>query len=98
MKTDTKNALAGATDLEKSRGDASQDDLDRGYYNGAPEGNYEGGLRDNAEDGLNLPGYPRQGTRHAGYIQPDGFNATHGNEGEYGFLRRPSYKSDIEPN
>lgn len=91
--------LDGVQDIDGSLGrhDAKRGDLESGRFNAAPEGNYEGGLYDNKEDGLNLPGIPRHGTRHAGFLEADGFYESHGNENEYGFLRRPSYKSDVEP-
>lgn len=99
MDPEIKKTLSKAGDsLESSLGDAGQEEAATGRWDAGPEGNYEGGLRDNKEDGLSLPGTPRFGTRHAGFIEADGFHREHGNENEYGFVRRPTYKSDIEPN
>lgn len=101
MNRDIKNTLAGSSDLEKSRGDASQDDLERGYYDGAPKGDYEAGL-ETRTDGLNMGMYSfetKRATRHAGFIEADStFKPKHGEDDEYGFVRRPTHKSDLEPN
>ncbi len=37
-------------------------------------------------------------TRHAGHIEEAGYTGSHGSQGEYGFVRRPLYKSDVERN
>jgi len=38
------------------------------------------------------------GTLHAGMIEPDGFRRKHGDIGEFGFVRRPLHKTDVERN
>lgn len=88
--------------------DMSGDDWDC-CFDAAPPGNYEGSL---ANVGRHLdPGrgisslggsFPLmgdgEGTLHAGHLEPDGFERTHGKYDEYGFVRRPRYGSDVERN
>ena len=99
MTADLKNTLRGA-DLGKSAGDAKNDDLERGYYDAAPGDSYEGSLE---------PGMPvydidsgkviekHRGTMRPGSVEPDSdFERRHGQMDEYGFVRRPTYRGDVE--
>ncbi len=86
-------ASIGGTKFGTSLKDLDEGDFSRGYYDAAPEGNYEGSLE---ADGF------EQGTLHAGFIEADGYRKSHGWDDEYGFVRRPHYGEgdggDVERN
>lgn len=97
---DTRNTL-GDADLGYLEGDVASGDLGRGFYDAAPRGNYEGSLEPP------VPVYDfetgrveerHEGTLHAGQIEPDGFVRNHGDMDQYGFVRRPYWKTDVERN
>ena len=93
---DIDNTL-GDTQFGTSLKDTKDGDLERGYSDAGPEGNYEGSLDPTVtydfDDGKmeRLEG----GTLHPGHIEPDMYRARHGN---YGFVRRPNDRSDVERN
>ena len=91
-----KNTMRG-TEPGGSACGMSQADLERGYCDATPRGNFEGSLDPSVvyvADGDEPFGYERleAGTLHPGQIEPDGVNV-HENGG---FLRRPEGRSDIE--
>lgn len=97
-KPEITNTLDG-TDFGTSLKDLKDGDLSDGYFNAAPAGNYEGSLDSDMYyeyDGDGGMTEHRAGTRHAGQIEADGFRATHGDNDEYGFVRRPVRGSDVE--
>ncbi len=90
----------GDTQFGSSLDDLAKGDLERGYFDAGPRGNYEGSLDptvtyDYSDDGMERV---EGGTLHAGMIEPDMFKATHGSKSEYGFVRRPERGSDVERN
>ncbi|MGE0706095.1 MAG: hypothetical protein AB7I50_23335 [Vicinamibacterales bacterium] len=79
----------------KGFGDA---DLERGYADARPRGNYEGSLDptvvyDVGEDGQLIR--EEGGTLHPGQIEPDGFFE---HPPYHGFVRRPVRRNDVERN
>lgn len=97
--TDIQNTLKG-TDLGGSEGEASPADLDRGYFDAGPKGNYEGTLDPTKyidTDGKEFK-IVEGGTLHAGQIEPDMYLPEHGDEGQFGFVRRPVRDTDVERN
>ncbi len=94
------SATLGGAKFGTSLKDLEEGDFSRGYYDAAPEGNYEGSL-----DGDTLLSFENgkitehhMGTRHAGMIEPDGYRSPHGEDDEYGFVRRPTRGGDVERN
>ena len=81
-------------DFGSSLKEFSDRDLERGYADATPKGNYEGALDPSVvyefEDGdfVRVEG----GTLQPGNIEPDGINK-HSNGG---FLRRPFNRTDVE--
>ncbi len=75
-------------------------DYDRGYHDAAPVGNYEASLGDDVgydfSDGKMTE--RKVGTMHAGQIEDDGYRAQHGDMDQFGFVRRPTHKTDVERN
>ena len=100
MKMPVRKPMAGAEDLGYLEGDASIADCERGYSDGSPRGNYEGSLDTRKDWGWDAGSEAfverSAGTLHAGQIEADGFRRTHGEMDEYGFVRRPTYKIDVE--
>ncbi len=102
MKDDAETkATLGDADLGYLNDDVQDGDLSRGHYDAAPRGNYEGSL----EPPMQIYDFDsgevvekHRGTRHAGHIEPDGFERTHGDQDQYGFVRRPTHRSDVERN
>ena len=98
---DIQNTLGG-TEFGSSLKDLKDGDLGRGYFNAEPEGNYEGSLDPSIVYDCSGPGLECErlegGTLHDGFIEPDMNRARHGDLDEYGFLRRPENKSDVERN
>ncbi len=100
--------MAKRPEIHRSLGDASvghlkdmeAGDFDRGYFDAAPEGNYEGSLSSDCYYDLTEDGVERRcaGTKHPGMIEADGFRRTHGEDDEYGFVRRPMHRHDVERN
>lgn len=103
--------MAERREIKATLGDASLGHLDdmadgdysRGYFDAGPEGNYEGSLSADCyyefpEDGPMVKHCA--GTKHQGMIEPDGYRASHPGDlpGEYGFVRRPVRRSDVERN
>jgi hypothetical protein len=81
--------------------DVQEGDISRGYFAAAPEGNYEGSLDGDTYIEFDDDGKMTEheaGTMHAGQLEADGYRGTHGNLGEYGFVRRPLHKTDVERN
>ena len=100
MKKDQMNTMHG-TDLGSSVSGFSEADLARGFCDAGPRGNYEGSLDptvtydyDEHGDMIRLEG----GTKHPGMLEPDMFKETHGALKEYGLVRRPERRSDVERN
>ncbi len=85
------SATIGDTKFGTSLKDLEDGDLGHGYFDAAPEGNYEGSLGDESyysfKDGEMTE--HKAGTLHAGMVEPDGYRETHGADDEYGFVRRP---------
>ena len=79
--------------------DVKDGDLSDGFFNAAPDDNYEGSLDSDKYWELDGDGNMNEfsaGTKHAGHIEADGFRATHGDNDEHGFVRRPLRKYDVE--
>ena len=97
-KPEIANTLDG-TSFGTSLKDVKDGDLSDGFFNAAPVDNYEGSLDPDMYYEFDDDGHMtehRAGTLHAGHIEADGFRATHGDNDEYGFVRRPLNKSDVE--
>lgn len=78
-----KNTI-GNTQFGSSLKDLEDGDLERGYFDASPESpGYE----------ENVPAGP---VRHPEHIDSDQFQGEHGMHGEYGFVRRPLYRSDVD--
>lgn len=94
---DIRNTL-GDADLGYLDGDVADGDLGRGYYDAGPRGNYEGSLDPTVTHWLTEDGIERRegGTLHPGQIEPDGYYPTHGDLDQYGFVRRPRGRTDVE--
>ena len=94
------NRSIGGTKCGSSLKDLDEGDLGRGYYDAAPEGNYEGSLDGDTyfemKDDKLIERH--MGTKHAGHIEPDGYRGSHGEHAEYGFVRRPTRGGDVERN
>ncbi len=88
---DIRNTV-GNTQFGSSLKDLEDGDLARGYFNAAPKGNYEASLMDRDEDMWGDYG----GTLHPGQLEADGYREKHGTDDEYGFVRRPRHRTDIE--
>lgn len=88
----------GGTPIGGGRDDMESGDYSRGYYDAAPVGNYEGSLSPDVSydfrDGKMIE--RKLGTLHPGMIEADGFVRTHGDMDEWGFVRRPTRRSDVE--
>ena len=97
-KKEISNTLGGA-DLGHLK-DVGDGDFSEGYFDAAPTGNYEGSLEDPVQrydfDSNSFKEEDHPGTLHAGQIEADGFERTHGDS--HGFVRRPTHKTDIERN
>lgn len=93
---ETENTLR-ATNFGSSLDKLEGGDLERGYFDAGPKGNYESSLEHPDNDGALFP-VSRGGTRHAGHIEPDGYYKMHGTLDQWGFVRRPNYKTDVERN
>ncbi len=98
-KRDIANTLGDTKFGTSLRPDVKSGDLSDGYFNASPDGNYEGSLDSDTyweiDDDGNMKEFSA-GTRHAGHIEADGFRSPHGNNDEYGFVRRPLHGSDVE--
>lgn len=97
--SEIKNTLGKDRRFGKGYDDVGAADLERGYFDAAPEGNYEGSLAPaqtvyDFETGEVTEKHV--GTMHPGKLEPDGFVRTHGDQDQYGFVRRPMYRSDVE--
>ena len=94
---DIKNSLKDA-DYAKASGDMGDGDWDRGYYDAAPEGNYEGSLGNDMSYSFANGEYTeaKKGSLDPGMIERNGFERTHGNQDEHGFVRRPLGRGDVE--
>lgn len=91
----------GVKDLEYlSRDGVDADCLADGFTDASPTGNYEGSLEPPVErydfDEGKMETVPHPGTQWPGDLEPDGFEARHGELDQYGFLRRPMHRSDVE--
>lgn len=82
---DIKNTLRGSLPLGDTVKDLASGDLSRGYFTQ--------GFDDEFEEGQ-----PAGPVRHQGHIENERFREDHGEHDEYGFVRRPLYRSDIERN
>lgn len=98
---ENRRTINGA-DLSYMSDDVHRGDLDRGYFDAAPNTTYGDRAPSSgrsADDGMTIfPGDDQGPTRHSDMIEDDGFHRTHGSMEQYGFVRRPGYKTDIERN
>lgn len=93
----------GNTEFGGSLDDESDTDLERGYSDAMPASTYEGSLDPTVTydygDFDEPPVRVEGGTRHAGFLEPDDApRRHHGDMGQFGFVRRPERKSDVERN
>ncbi len=80
--------MAESKDISRTLGDAQlghlgdmeDGDFTKGFYDAAPEGNYEGSLSD------------EMATIVPGNTESDAFRRTHGRYGEYGYLKRGPFE------
>ena len=73
----------GGTQFGSSLKDLADGDLSRGYFDASPEGS---------------EGYMAGEVHVIDDLEGEGFRRTHGRFDEYGFIRRPSYRGDVERN
>ena len=81
--------------------DIARPDMERGFTDAAPSGDYEGELGDDYRYVQDKDGnfvQEKVGTLHAGQIEPDGWQKEHAPQDMYGFVRRPTHKTDVERN
>lgn len=98
---ENRRTINGA-DLDYMHDDVKRGDLDRGFFDAGPDTKYgdrppggsEGGEGNGTMPMLYGGGYGV--TRRQGMIEDEGFHETHGDHSEHGFVRRPTYRSDIE--
>lgn len=83
-KNDIANTVDG-TQFGSSLKDLADGDLSRGYFTQGFDDEYEEGV-------------PAGPIRHPGHIESERYRETHGLNEEYGFVRRPTYRSDVERN
>lgn len=98
---DVRNTLAGA-DVRNSTKDLKDGDLGRGFFDPAPTDSYEGSLDMPMTEFDMKTGEMREvhrGTIRPGQMEAESdFKRTHGMMDEYGFVRRPCCKGDVERN
>ena len=85
---------------EKNMG-VTKAELDRGTVEATPSGDYEGELGDDRMWEQNADGEfveRKVGTLHQGQIEADGWQKNHAPQDEYGFVRRPTRRYDVERN